>query len=157
MMRTLQKTLLAVSVLSAPLWAGSMWLEIGNPAANPEATAKQAVLVARITACHAPEKTELTATAEGMTNNGRQSIPLKVIRLSKPDTFAVTREWPKSGEWVVKIVATNPEFGNYATSVLVSADDNTFNWAAVKHYPHAPTAAEVDAALGAKSAGLARQ
>ena len=156
-MRTLQKSLLAVAILAAPLWAGSMWLEVGNPAASAEATAKQPVLVARITACHAPEKTALTATAEGLTDGGRQSIPLKVIPLSKPDSFAVTREWPQAGEWVVKIVATNPEFKNYATSVLVPVGSGSFNWAAVKHYAHAPTTAEVDAALGAKSAALARK
>jgi hypothetical protein len=155
-MRTLQKTLLAISVLSAPLWAGSMWLEVGNPVANPEAAGKRAVLVARITACHAPEKTALTATAEGVTANGRQTIPLKVMRLAKPDMFAVTREWPQAGEWVVKIVATNPEFKDYASSVLVPIGGDSFNWAAVKHFPHEPTNAEVDAALGAASA-LARQ
>jgi hypothetical protein len=134
-----------------------MWLELGNPAANPEAAAKQAVLVARITACHAPEKTALTATAEGVTNGGRESIPLKVIRLSKPDSFAVTRQWPESGEWVVKIVATNPQYKNYATSVLVPVGGNSFKWAGVKYFPHAPTNAEVDASLGLKTAAAARQ
>jgi hypothetical protein len=79
-----------------------------------------------------------------------------VIRLSKPDTFAIAREWPQSGEWVVKIVATNPEYKYYATSVLVPVGSSSFNWAGVKHYSHAPTNAEVDAALGAASA-LARQ
>jgi hypothetical protein len=157
-MRTLRRALLAVPILAAaPLWAGGMWLQIGNPAANPEATAKQAVLVARITACHSPEKTALTATAEGLTNSGRQSIPLKVIPLSKPDSFAVTREWPQSGEWVVKIVATNPEYKNYATSVLIPMGNDSFNWTAVKYYPRAPTTAEVDAALGAKLAAVARK
>jgi hypothetical protein len=156
-MRNFRKIILALPVLTAPLWAGGMWLQVGNPAANAEATAKQAVLVARITACHAPEKTALTATAEGMTTAGRQSIPLKIIRLSKPDSFAVTRQWPESGEWVVKIVATNPEYKGYATSVLVPAGSSSFNWAAVKYYPHAPTTAEVDAALGAKLAAVARK
>ena len=66
-MRNFRKIILALPVLTAPLWAGGMWLQVGNPAANAEATAKQAVLVARITACHAPEKTALTATAEGLT------------------------------------------------------------------------------------------
>jgi hypothetical protein len=156
-MRNFRKIFLAVPILAAPLWAGGMWLQVGNPAANAEATAKQAVLVARITACHAPEKTALTATAEGITDSGRQTIPLKVVRLSKPDTFAVRREWPQSGEWVVKIVATNPEYKGRATSVLVPVKNDSFNWAGVKYYPHAPTTVEMDAALGAKSAALVRQ
>lgn len=155
-MRKLQTTLMILTVVSAPLWAGTMVLEIGNPAANAEATAKNAVLMARITACHAPEKTALTATAEGIANGRRQSIPLNIVRLSKPDTFAIAREWPESGEWVVKIVATNPEFKGYATGVLASVKDQSFDWAAVKHFFHAPTEAEVDAALGVKSAALIR-
>lgn len=155
-MRKLRKLVLSMPLLTAPLWAGGMWIQVGNPDANAEAMAKQAVLVARITACHAPEKTALTATAEGQTENGRQSIPLKVVRLSKPDSFAVSRQWPKSGQWVVKIVATNPEYKGRATSVLVPVESNSFHWAAVKYYPHEPAAAEVEAALGAKLAANPR-
>jgi hypothetical protein len=148
------KAPLTALLLTAPLLAGGMWLEVGTAAANPEAAAKNAVLTARITACHSPEKTQFVAAAEGLTKSGRVTIPLKLVPLSKPGTFAVLREWTERGDWVVKIVATNPEYANYATSVVVPVKGDSFDWASVKHYRHAPTSAEVDDALGEQSAAV---
>jgi hypothetical protein len=146
-MKTLLKPLFALSILAAPLFAGALLLEIGNPAANREALAKQAVLVARITACHSPEKTTVTATAEGLVNGVRSSIPLKVIALSTAGTFAVAREWPEQGTWAVKMTATNPDYKDYATSVVIPIQKNLVQLSTVKHYSHAATSAEVSAAL----------
>jgi hypothetical protein len=154
-MRIFWKALFALSI-AAPVFAGAFVLEIGNPANNPEAKAKQAVLVARITACHSPEKTAISATAEGIVDGNRRSIPLKIVPLSKPGTFAVTREWPEQGVWAVMMIATNPDYKNYASSVLVPVEKDSFRWAAVKHYVHAPSAVEIDAVLGGASEALAR-
>jgi len=148
-MRKLSRPLLALSICAAPLFAGALLVQIGDPAANPEAVAKHAVVVARITACRSPEKTTLTATAEGSVNGERRSIPLKVSALSTAGTFAIVREWPDEGNWVVKLVATNPDYKNYAISVLVPFEGDRFTWAAIKHYFHAPTDAEVAAILDA--------
>jgi len=146
-MRTLWKPLFALSALAAPLFAGALLLEVGNPAANHEALEKHAILVARVTACHSPEKTTVTATAEGIVNGMRKSIPLKVIPLSTAGTFAVTREWPEQGTWAVKMIATNPDYKDYATSVVVPIQNDSVQLEAVKHYFHAPTDAEVSVAL----------
>jgi len=146
-MKTLWKPLLSLTLLAAPLFAGALLLEVGNPSANPEALAKHAVLVARITACHSPEKTTVTATAEGVVNGMRKSIPLKVIRLSTAGTFAVTHEWPEQGTWAVKMIATNPDYKDYATSVVAPMEKDGVQLTAVKHYFHAATDAEVVASL----------
>lgn len=146
-MKRLLKPLFALSMLAAPLFAGALLLQVGDPAANQEALGKHAVLVARITACHSPEKTVVTGTAEGVVNGMRKSIPLNVIALSAAGTFAVTREWPEEGVWAVKLIATNPDYKDYATSVVVSMHKNAVQWAAVKHYFHAPTEGEVSTSL----------
>jgi hypothetical protein len=122
-------------------------LEVSNPALNPEALNSHAVLVARITACHSPEKTTVQATAEGVVNGLRKSIPLKVISLTTAGTFAVAHEWPEQGTWAIKMVATNPEYKDYATSVLVPIRRDSVQLSAAKHYFHAPTDAEVSMAL----------
>jgi hypothetical protein len=127
------KPLLLLSLLAAPLFAGALVLEIGNPSANPEAAAKHAVLVARMTACKSPEKTTVTARAEGLVNGTRQSIPLKVIPLSTAGTYAVTKEWPAEGTWTVRMIATNPDYKDYATSVVVPIENGALQWAGVKH------------------------
>ena len=146
-MKRLLKPLFALSILAAPLFAGALLLQIADPAANQEALGKHAVLVARITACHSPEKTVVTGTAEGVLNGMRKTIPLKVISLSTAGTFAVTREWPEEGVWAVKLIATNPDYKDYATSVIVPTRKGSVEWAAVKHYFHAPTEAEVSISL----------
>jgi hypothetical protein len=157
-MRTISKTLLALPVLTGlSLLAGGLRVEVGNPAANLEANAKQAVLVARITACQSPEKTSIAATAEGVVDGSRRTIPLRVIPLATPGTFAVTREWPADGKWAVKLVATNPDYKDYATGVLARMEESGFDWAGVKHFYHAPTPGEVDAALGSPSPVVARR
>lgn len=118
-MKLLLRPLFGLLVLAVPIFAGALLLEVGNPASNAEALNNHAVLVARITACHSPEKTTVQATAEGVVNGLRKSIPLKVVSLSTAGTFAVAQQWPKQGTWAIKMVATNPDYKNYATGVLV--------------------------------------
>lgn len=141
----------AALVAGLPLLAGGLMLEIGNPAANPEALAKHAALVARTTACHSPEKTSMTATAEAVIDGKRQSIPLKLIPLSARGTFAITHEWPSAGTWAIKIVARNPDYKDYATGALVRFNINSAEWVSVKHYFHEPTDEEVAAMLDNRS------
>jgi hypothetical protein len=150
-MRTSITSVAGIVAVGLPLLAGALMVEVGNPVANPEAAAKHAVLVLRTTACHSPEKTSLTATAEGVLDGQRRSIPLNLIPLSTPGTFAVTREWPSTGTWAVKVVARNPEYQNYATAALVRFDGNSAEWASVKHYFHEPSADDVNGVLDTRS------
>jgi len=146
-MRTIYKPLIGVSILALPLLAGALRLEVSDVAGKPEAQLKHAVLMARTTACQSPEKTTITATAEGIVNGVRRSIPLKVIPLATGGTFVIAREWPEQGTWAVKLVAANPEYKNYSTGVVVPFEKASIRLAAVQHYYHAPTDAEVAAAL----------
>ncbi len=150
-MRIVLNSVVAGLLAGLPLLAGALMVEIGNPASNPEALSKHAALVARTTACHSPEKTSMTATAEGIIDGQRRSIPLKLIPLSSPGTFAVTHEWPSAGTWAVKIVARNPEYKDYATAALVRFAAGSGEWSSIKHYFHEPTDAEVAALLDSRS------
>ena len=150
-MRTSVISAAATIVIGLPLLAGALIVEIGNPSANPEALSKHAVLVARTTACHSPQKTSLTASAEGAIDGQRRTIPLKLIPLSAPGTFGVAHEWPSTGTWAVKIVARNPEYQNYATGALIRFHGDSAEWSSVKHYFHEPTGAELAAMLDTQS------
>ena len=146
-MRTLTKIFLTTSMVGAPLIAGALRVEISDPAGNAEAVAMKAVLVARTTACHSPEKSVVTATAEGLVNGKRQSIPLKLTALSSPGTFAVTEQWPHRGAWVVKLVATNPDYKSYATGAIARVTGGSVDTKSVQNYFRAPAAQDVKAAL----------
>ena len=118
----MRKTLLvAMAAVAGQLFAGGFYLQLGNPEANPEAKKANAVLVIKATGCHDPATATLTATAVGVVNGKRQSIPLQVTKLSGIGEFALTQQWPKDGKWVIELVARN---GEQFTNTLVTAGPN---------------------------------
>src|SRR3982750_4240298 len=113
----MQKTMLvAMAALASQLFAGAFYLQLGNPEANTEAKKANAVLVIKATGCHDPATATLSATAVGMVKGQRQSIPLKLTKLSGVGEFALTQQWPKDGTWVIELVAHN---GEQFTNTLV--------------------------------------
>src|SRR5579863_7467344 len=99
----------ALLALAGQLSAGGFFLQLGNPEANAEARAHHAVLTVKAGGCHDPATAQLTATAIGMVDGHRQSIPLTVTRLSEPGTFALSQQWPGEGRWVIELTARNSE------------------------------------------------
>ena len=147
-MRNILKTLLVLPLALAPAFGGGMILQIGNPTANPAATAKHGVVFARLTACHTPAKADLTATAEGFVDGKRQTIALKPDLLGEPGTWSIARAWPAEGKWVVRLTATHPEYGAYSSSVVVAVNGDTFDWAKVRNFQgNPPTSADIAAIL----------
>jgi hypothetical protein len=147
-MRRFVITTITAVLLTVTLHGGGFALRVDPVYTSPEARAKHAVLLAHITSCAAPEKTTVTATAEGIVNGKRATMPLKVVKLAEPGGFAVVREWPQEGEWVIKLVATHPQFGSYATGILAPvAGAGEASPATAKIYSHAPTSDDVEGAL----------
>ncbi len=98
--------------------AGGLFVVLGNPDASPEARSHNAVLTLKLAGCHEPQKATLTGSAISVVDGKRQSIPLKLIALSEPGMYAVTRQWPAQGRWVLEFIATDQ---GRLTSTLVSA------------------------------------
>ncbi len=144
----------AATFTAASLIAGSLAIEIGKPSANPEAQAKHAVLVVRGYACSAPEKTAITAVAEGLVNGKRETIPLKLIPLTGQSMYAVTRQWPAAGKWVVTLTGANPNF-KFQPSAIVRVDGDSVDWSGITRFAHAPAKEEVEAALNMNPANAA--
>lgn len=137
------RTFFALAFVAVPVFAGALTLQVDDIKTNPEARAQNAAVAVHTTACHSPEKTTVTAFAEGIANGQRQTIPLKVIHLSSPGAFAVAQQWPREGTWAVKMIATNPEYKDYATAIVVPIH----NKATAKVFYHAPSAEEIDSVL----------
>jgi len=128
------------------LIAGGFALQIGKPSANPEAQAKNALLVVRGYACVAPEKTTVSAVAEGLVNGTRKTIPLQLIPLSAESTYGLTRQWPLEGKWVITLVEANPRFNGHP-SAIVKVDGDSVQWADIARFSQAPNKSDVEAAL----------
>ena len=143
MKQKLGRAIFVLAFTVVPLFAGALTLQIGNPSASKEAQSKNAAAVVEVLACHSPEKTTVTATAIGSVDGKQQIVLLKVLALSKSGMYAVTHEWPEKGEWVIKFVATNPDYRNYATGALIPTKGNTVEWMQAKNYFHEPNAEDV--------------
>jgi hypothetical protein len=86
--------------------AGGFWISIQNPSTVTDAVAKNAVVLVRADGCHNPAEANITGTAEGRVNGIRRSIPLKLVPVSQPGTYAVVPQWPAEGAWVLHFNAT---------------------------------------------------
>ena len=105
----MRKTLVILTALAAQLFAGGFYLQLGNPEASAAARTLGAVVTVKATGCHDPATAKLTATAIGVVNGQRRTVPLEVKPLGEPGFFAVVGQWPKEGKWVVELVGTNGE------------------------------------------------
>ena len=135
----------------SPVFAGALILQIDNPQSSSEAAAKHAVVLARVTQCMSPEKTVVSATAEGIVHGLRRSVPLNLIHLSTPGLYAVSQDWSNEGTWAVRLVVTNPDYGKYVTSAIVPVGVPTgdaFRAAAVTQLYHVPTEEDIAGVLG---------
>jgi hypothetical protein len=113
-----RNTIVLAITLAGQLFAGGFFLQLGNPEANAEARAANAILVVKAAGCIQPGTASLTATAIGLVDGQQHRIPLKLTKLSEPDTFALTQQWPKEGRWLIDLVAqSGPRF----TNTLVAA------------------------------------
>lgn len=93
---------------------------------------------------------DVSATAEGLVNGSRKSIQLRIDTTSRPGVFAVRRQWPADGKWLVRV-------GFLSTTALVAiGNDGTPAGAVVptEKSPNAPmpipravTARDIDAML----------
>ena len=53
-------------------------------------------------ACTGPASVSMTATAEGVVNGERKSIPLKLEPMKEPGGYQFGRTWPAKGTWLVR-------------------------------------------------------
>ena len=118
-MRRTFLTMTAMAAMTAGwLMAGGFWLELGNPEASAEARKANAVFTVRAIGCHDPAAAKVTATAIGIVNGQRKTLPIELTKMSAPGTYAVAQQWPKEGKWVIQLVGRNDE---QFTNTLVTA------------------------------------
>jgi hypothetical protein len=136
---------LALAALAAQLNAGGLLtVLLGNPDASPEAHAMGAVVTAKLAGCYRPEAAKLSASAIGVVHGRRQTIELKLSALKEPGFYAVTRQWPDEGKWVLQFVAdSNGMLG----STLVAVTANGVDRKTMRQAMRAPSSEDVEALL----------
>ena len=115
----MRKTIVTLMLACAgQMFAGGFWLQVGNPEANPAAGKMGAVVTIKAVGCHDPATAKVTATAIGMVNGERRTIPLELKPLGEPGSYALLQQWPKEGKWVIQLVGRN---GEQFTNTLLTA------------------------------------
>ena len=144
----MRKTILSLTTaglaLAGYLMAGGFWLQVGNPEASAEAQKANAAVTLKVAGCHDPALATVTATAVGLVNGERRSIPLQLTKLSGPGMYAVTQQWPKEGKWVIQAEA---RADGMFTNTLVSAGPKGVDHLRAKLEPKAFAKSDIDAML----------
>lgn len=85
-------------------YAGGFQLAVEAPASD-YTHIKGAVLLVRTYGCHTPADANVTATAEGVINGRRTSIPLE-LKADEKGVYAVTQQWQSEGTWMLSFTGT---------------------------------------------------
>jgi hypothetical protein len=143
--------MVGILLMFTSLAAQSFTLQVGPPVAGNAPVAKKAVFVVRPGGCPDASSAHITATAEGVVNGVRQSVPLKVAMLPTRGVHAVDKQWPDAGVWIVNIVGTCA--GQTAGALVTLGPKNSYQREGVKLVAHEPTKQEIDASLKALTGG----
>jgi hypothetical protein len=80
------------------------WISIESPVNPFDATARGAAMLVHATFREGPSQlSDLSGTAEGLVNGVRRSIPLRFDVTGQPNVFALRRQWPTDGSWILRI------------------------------------------------------
>jgi hypothetical protein len=144
------KKILLISLLSAAaVWADGLSLTIGPPIAAQLVTPTKkffGIFALRINGCADVSKAKLTAMGEGIVGDERLSAPTTPEATKTPGTYMVSQQWGNAGKWIVAVTATCE---NDTVGALVPAIKANMVREGIQMLPHAPTKAEIDAALKA--------
>lgn len=154
--RTLRlSAILAVFILATPAFAGPAWISIEVPPNPFDRASRDAYLLVHAYHHDNPTGVTLSGTAEGLVGGTRRTIPLQFTATSRGGTYALRKQWPSDGTWLLVISAAEHE-NNRATAIVEIGSRGEV--ASVKvptvrrdgwDIPQPVTAAQVDAALQA--------
>lgn len=154
MRQTTRFLLVALALLAAvPALAGPPWLSIEFPANPHDTKTREAFLVVNTYHHGTPTPMQVRGTAEGIVGGERRSVALRFSDTERRGSYALTRQWPTEGQWVLNIALVQNDRPEASALVVLGADGTPAHvsiptrrdgpW----HVPRAHTAAEISAAL----------
>lgn len=142
---------------------GPPWISIEYPANPFDRENRGAYLYVHTFHHGAAVEATLTATAEGLVSGARRSVALDVGKTSRPGTYALRRQWPAEGTWMLVITTRQAGMEDGATALVdigaggdvvgVRVPSTTRDGWVV---PTAVSRQQVDDALRARSTTVAR-
>ncbi len=159
--RNLLLTLLLLAVaLPSSLMAWPPWLSIETPVNPYDQATRGAFLLAHIAL--RPGSTDdnvtLTGTAEGIVAGKRESVRLSFDRTPRAGVFALRKQWPSEGTWVL-VISLGPREVTVTTAIVDLGSNGevigvrvpTQRNARSEAIPRAVSAEEIDSSLAARA------
>jgi hypothetical protein len=113
--------------LASAASAGGFGLMARRASGDPNPKVKGAALLVQADGCHGPGAT-VTATAEGIVHGRRRSIPLRLTKVATDPagvvTYAVRRQWPAAGAWVVSLTGVSSRVEGITVHALLELGPN---------------------------------
>lgn len=144
-------------VIATPAMAGPPWITIEYPGNPFDPKARDAFLVVHAFHHNTPVGLPVSGTAEGIVNGQRRTIALNFVPLSREGAFALRKQWPDDGRWLLVLrVTQGAGEHNTATALVRLAADGSVASTRVPskageggmRLPTTVTKAEVEAAVG---------
>jgi len=124
---------------------------------------KDVALIVRTYGCHHPADAVVTATAEGIVDNHRQSVLLD-LKTDAKGVYTIQRQWPSEGKWVLVLTGTD---SGMTSTVFVQLDekggiypdtrliDYELTGTHARGFRRKPTTGDVEAALKSSIGAIA--
>lgn len=126
------------------------WISIESPVNPYDPTARGAAMLVHATFREgSAQLSDVTGSAEGIVGGARRSIPLRFDATRQASVFALHRQWPTEGTWLVRIavrgttaIVTFDRAGNVASVQVPTELSNGGD-----RLPRAVAAREIDSTL----------
>ena len=110
MRRSLSLAALALLTLTisaaVPAALGPPWISIEYPPSPYDATTREAFLLVHTFHHGTPIVAPVTGKAEGIVSGERRTVSLKFGGTSRTGVYALNKQWPSEGTWVLFITAS---------------------------------------------------
>jgi hypothetical protein len=102
---------------------GPPWISIEYPANPLDRTTRGAYLLVHAFHHGTPVGLPVRGTAEGIVDGRRRTVTLEFASTSRPGVYALTRQWPAEGRWLLAITVTQGGTDAGATALVRLAAD----------------------------------
>ena len=128
----LAAVLLTVIMAMAPARLGPPWISIEYPPSPFDRTTRDAFLLVHAFHHGTPMNFPVAGKAEGVVNGERRSIKLDFTTTSRQGVYALRKQWPAEGNWVLDLTPKQPL--PTLTRLILSLDPK--NWEIKKAVVH---------------------
>jgi hypothetical protein len=97
---------------------GPPWISIEYPANPLDRTTRGAYLLVHAFHHGTPVGLPVRGTAEGIVDGRRRTVTLEFTSTSRPGVYALTRQWPAEGRWLLAITVTQGGHDSGATALV---------------------------------------